>query len=144
MLWSEKTVHVFMKNRYSKCPAIFIDVFILICAPDISQTFAANSWDGVPWYCFVRWGGESFNHLSFIGSDAFTSKFFFPSRILLRVSNTTLSDQFFGYWFSIPCFRFFFQCLVKILPCWGTSEKPMKRPFKNVPFVLQRCAASEI
>ena len=66
----------------------------LISAPDISRTFAANSWDGLPRYCIVRRGGESFNHLSFLGSDAYASKFFLPSMILLRVSNTTLSDQF--------------------------------------------------
>ena len=69
----------------------------IVCAPDISRTFAANSRDGLPRYCIVRRGGESFNYLSFLDSDAFTSKFFFPSMILLIVSNTTLSDHFFGY-----------------------------------------------
>ena len=90
--------------------ASMFSIFLLvkiICAPNISRTFVANNWDGLPRYCIVRRGGESFNDLSFLGSDAFTSKFLFSSMILLRVSNTTLSGQFFGYWFSIHSFRFF-------------------------------------
>ena len=60
----------------------------------------------MPRYCIVK-RGESFNQLSFLDSDAVTSKFFFHSMIWLIVSNTTLSDQFFGYSISIHCFQFF-------------------------------------
>ena len=74
--------------------------FFLFSKLFVAQIFAEPLQLTVEMECLdiaLQKGAESFNQFSFLGSDAFTRKFFFPSMILLRVSNTTLSDQFFGY-----------------------------------------------
>ena len=126
------------KGSFERWQACFQFSYCKIC-----WTFAANSCDGLPQFCLVkRVEGEPFNHLLFLGSDAVTCNFF-PSMILLRVSNTTLSDQFSDITFQIivsDCFPMPGQNFSML----STSENPMDRPFNNVVFVLQRCAISNI
>ena len=63
-------------------------VLKIVCAPIIAEIFRLTVWIASILDC--KKGDESFNHLSYLGSDAFPSKFFFPSicnsRLLKSIS----------------------------------------------------------
>ena len=87
----------------------------IIYAPDICRNFAANRLDGLPQYGIVKWGVSLSTIYHFSVRMSSRLKFFFPSMIWLRVSNTTLSDQFLDIDFQFIVSDFF-PMLVRNFP----------------------------